>query len=146
MNRWRCNDYFQTLYQWIIGRIYNNWYNNIVLFIWFDFYFQKKRWITKVFIKYLRLRSLYLFFCNDGWGKRLFVVRYEASEVFTISILFLSFYSGTAWFIAMIFVRKNLEMSPITEIPIAISSRSEPVFRSVSIAVAAYDVFTTTWT
>ena len=73
----------------------NNWYNNIVLFIWFDFYFQKKRWITKVFIKYLRLRSLYLFFCNDGWGKRLFVVRYEASEVFTISILFLSFYSGT---------------------------------------------------
>ena len=127
MNRWRCNDYFRTLYQWIIGRIYNNWYNNIVLFIWFDFYFQKKRWITKVFIKYLRLRSLYLFFCNDGWGKRLFVVRYEASEVFTISILFLSFYSGTAWFIAMTFVRKNLEMSPITEIPIAISSRSEPV-------------------
>ena len=74
----------------------------------------------------------------------MFVIRYEASEVFTISILFLSFYSGTAWFIAMIFVRKNLEMSPITEIPIAISSRSEPVFRSVSIAVAAYDVFTTT--
>ena len=70
--------------------------------------------------------SIPFFSGDDGRGKRLFVARYEASEDVIISILFLVFCSRTARFIAMPLVRKNPDMSPITEIPIAISRSSEP--------------------
>ena len=176
MNRWRNNNCFiRGCYRRIINRIYHKCYNIIVLFIRFDFYFRKKRCITKAFrnkyftgikidrfmyfcecgFNYVYQRSavtidcasfsnpeciernradssigtfaLYTFFSgDDGRGKRLFVARYEASEDVTTSILFFVFCSRATRFIAMLLVRKNPDMSPITEIPIAISRSSEP--------------------